>query len=377
MINGIRINIIAKLIRIKMLVISFSLTASVKEAFRVALKLSDLRKQIYGNKKVIKVVKCRGKYYWDLYIPGWPSKQFSRFAQSELSRIHQGQKGKIILNTLIFAITKKCPLKCEHCFEWDVLNQREVLSPDKIETIISDFVNAGVVAIHLSGGEPLVRLDQLEPIIKKYSSKADFWILTSGNRLDERKAKILKKSGLVGVIVSLDHYLESMHDEFRGLKGSYEWALTAIRNCKVNGLITAMTVCVTKEFCTEENIRKYMELAKSLGTDFVQWLEPKAVGHFFGKDVKLSSENESLLEKLYLEYNHSSGLQDFPIIDYHGYHQRRLGCFAAGNRNLYINTDGLIQPCPFCKSKTEDLRHLKVKELNNLLECDEYEKAIL
>lgn len=58
------------------------------------------------------------------------------------------------------------------------------------------------------------------------------------------------------------------------------------------------------------------------------------------------------MEKFYLEMNYDMKYREHPIVIYHGYYQRRVGCFASGNRSLYVDTDGDIHACPFCQAKT-------------------------
>jgi MoaA/NifB/PqqE/SkfB family radical SAM enzyme len=95
-----------------------------------------------------------------------------------------------------------------------------------------------------------------------------------------------------------------------------------------------------------------MELAKRLKVSFVQILEPKAVGHYAHKDVSLATNQIKLLEDLFLKINFSPKYNTYPIITYHGYYQRRQGCFSAGIKGMYIDTDGDMNACPFCHKKT-------------------------
>ena len=81
-------------------------------------------------------------------------------------------------------------------------------------------------------------------------------------------------------------------------------------------------------------------------------MEPRAVGHYAGQDVSLSPEQIKILDDFYLRMNYDSKYKDYPLISYHGYYQRRQGCFASGDRSLYIDTDGDINACPFCQKKT-------------------------
>ena len=58
------------------------------------------------------------------------------------------------------------------------------------------------------------------------------------------------------------------------------------------------------------------------------------------------------LEDFFLKMNFSPAYNSYPIITYHGYYQRRQGCFAAGIKGMYVDTDGDMNACPFCHKKT-------------------------
>ena len=110
-----------------------------------------------------------------------------------------------------------------------------------------------------------------------------------------------------------------------------------------------------------------MQLAKELDVAFVQVLEPRAKGKYEGLSVELKPEKIKLLEDIFLKYNNEKKYIDFPIINYLGYHQRKLGCFGAGNRFLYIDTDGDAHICPFCDNKVINANKATVLEIINEL----------
>ncbi|MBL0097443.1 MAG: hypothetical protein IPP46_13875 [Bacteroidetes bacterium] len=117
----------------------------------------------------------------------------------------------------------------------------------------------------------------------------------------------------------------------------------------------ALSVCTTRAFCTEEHLHNYLDLAQRLDVSFVQLLEPKAVGNYSGKDVLLQEHHIRQLESFYLKYNRDVKYRNYPILVYHGYYQRRSGCFTAGNRALYIDTNGEAMSCPFCQCSSGNL----------------------
>ena len=312
-------------------------------------RMVDFRRSLHVN-KLTRFVKSNNRYFFALNVPGWPSKSFDTFIDSMFDR-NEPEKPKQHLLSLIFAITKKCSLKCEHCFEWDRLNEREKLSIDDLNTIVQQFQSRGGLGqIQFSGGEPLQRFDDLITVAKTAKKSTDFWVITSGHGLNEDKAKQLKVAGFSGVNISLDHWDGDMHDTFRGMPGSYTWIEKACKNIINEGLVLALTLCATKVFTSEKNLWKYAELAKKLGANFVQILEPKAVGHYAGKNVDISYDQQQIIENFFLKINGKEIFSDFPIFQYPAHHQRKVGCFGSGDRYMYVDSNGEAHACPFCQT---------------------------
>jgi MoaA/NifB/PqqE/SkfB family radical SAM enzyme len=321
----------------------------------VPLTLIKLRRKNLGQHYLNKLAYVANRYYWGLYTPGWNGISFKRFIASEMNHIVPvKQKVNRFINAYV-AITKKCSLQCEHCYEWENLNKKETLSPEQLKNIVAKIQERGVSQIHFSGGEPLLKVDLLIDILNNAKKETDFWVLTSGFKLTSDNAKKLKTAGLNGVMISLDHFEPEKHNLFRGFKDAYYWVEKAVQNAIDNQLVVALSLCATKDFTTFDNLVTYANLAKKLGVSFIQILEPKAVGHYSGKDVYLSNDQISLLENFYLDMNYNPKYKEFPLISYHGYYQRRQGCYAAGNRSFYVDADGDINACPFCQSKTGNI----------------------
>ncbi|MCF7567652.1 radical SAM protein [Sabulilitoribacter arenilitoris] len=314
--------------------------------------LVNLRKKFLGNYKLNKMIKANGKYYMGLYTPGWNDAIYKKFIVSQLNDFKKTKLSVNRFNSVFLAITKKCALQCKHCYEWENLNKKDVLSPDIIKQIVSRLQKKGVSQIQFSGGEPLLKMDTLVDVISNSKKTTNFWVATSGFKLTENNAYRLKEAGLTGVIISLDHFNPEKHNAFRGFKDAYYWVEEAVKNANKTSLVVALSVCVTNEFISETNLMAYMELAKKLGVSFVQFLEPKPVGHFANKNVYLTSDNIKILETFYTKLNYEKAFKSFPIITYHGFYQRKIGCFNAGKKGMYVDTNGDMNACPFCHTKT-------------------------
>lgn len=318
-------------------------------AFKKLKQLKDLRNR-YRNPQILpKYPRIGNRYFANFNTPGWPSAAFNRYVKHQLYRFSNEKNNSIY--TLVFAITKKCGFQCEHCCEWLNLNKPETLSKEDLLLIVRRFYQLGIAQVQLSGGEPLNRLKDIFYLLDNAPKSIDFWLYTTGYSLSSKKAGLLKQHGLTGITISLDHHIEEKHNAFRGVKDSYEKALQGVQYAREAGLAVCFSLCATKEFIGMENLLSYAELAKESGVSFIQILEPKAVGHYAGMDVTLSTHHQKLLEQFVEAINYNPAFESYPTITYHGYNSRRFGCSGSGVDYVYADTDGDIHNCPFCQRK--------------------------
>jgi MoaA/NifB/PqqE/SkfB family radical SAM enzyme len=324
--------------------------ATVIKTFRTMLRL---RNNVWAG-DIKKLHKTDGKYYFNQYTPGWPSSGYDNLIKGELRRHASPLTTTEKLSFVFLAITRKCPMRCEHCFEWDNLNQKESFTKEDLLKVVNLYQQEGVLQFHFSGGEPMVRFKDLVELVSYASLKSECWVLTSGFNFTPGNALLLKKAGCKGVVVSIDHYIPELHNMFRGNANSFELATNAIAAAKKAGLVTSISVCATKAFIDGKHLLPYLDFACQLGVQFVQVLEPRKVGHYEGKDVLLDEQHIKELEKIFKLVNHAPAYQHYPTMLYHGYHQRRIGCFS-GSRSVYVDSAGDVHACPFCHTKSYNI----------------------
>jgi len=321
---------------------------TIRKAFFGLLQIVQKRRKIHGNKFVLKYVQADKRYFTALNVPGWPSAAFDSFIKHEFARTNGSAPKHHILHTAIFSITSRCSFHCKHCFEWNNISSKEILSMEELKFIQQKLHNQGISHLQYSGGEPLSRMDALVELLSYRQENVDYWILSSGYKMTRESARLLKDKGLTGAVISLDHWNEEEHNSFRRNPDSFYWVREAVRNCREVQMASALSICATREFISEQNLWKYADLARSWGVGFIRILEPRQVGFYKGKDVLLSGSHTSILEKFFLEINSKRKYRKYPVVMYPGYHQRKIGCVGAGNRYIYIDSKGDIHACPFC-----------------------------
>ena len=359
-VTGFKYRIISFLISLNILRIALAVYWNPFLAFKTLSVLIKKKKVILGDLTNLKFIRSGGRYFRAISRPGWPSLSFDRFIRNELNKIRPFRPESNHLQTMIFSITSRCPLKCDHCYEWNNLASKEVLSLQELTKILNKFQTFGVSNIQLSGGEPLNRFNDLIKLLRSAKPGCDLWILTSGYELTLEKARELKEAGLSGVVISLDHWKEELHNRFRKNDRSFKWVMAAARHALQVDLVVAFSLCAMKDFVTEDNLERYLRLAKDSGAGFIRILEPREVGHFAGKKIELENEQIEILKRFYLKSYSDPSYKEMPLVMYPGFHQRIYGCFGAGNRYLYVDSMGDLHACPFCQDKignalTDDL----------------------
>lgn len=317
------------------------------KAFSLLISLIRERIKLQNDAGGYKAVRSDGKYFWSINFPGWPSRAFDHFIRNEFLRINDPSSST--LQTIIFAITNLCPLRCLHCYESENIRDRETLTLQDLKKIMDRITRSGIKHIQFSGGEPICRIDDMLELMRYGGKDMDYWINTSGFGLTQVMALRMKEAGMTGAIISLDDWSEERHNFIRQNDSSYQWAIEAAKNCSQAGLIVCFSVCAHREFVSWENLSNIHLLAKESGAAFLRILEPRRAGRYKGKDVALGPGQIEVIHRFMMERNAGRKYRSFPVIQFPAYNSAKYGCLGAGNRYLYIDPDGNYNPCPFCR----------------------------
>lgn len=163
---------------------------------------------------------------------------------------------------VVWNMTRRCNLKCVHCYAQalDVQGKDEIDTPAAKE-IINDLADYGAPVMLFSGGEPLVRRDLVELASHAVGRGMRAVISTNGTLITRDKARELKDVGLSYVGISIDGGPE-VHDRFRGVPGSFDKAMQGVENCQEQGLKVGLRFTVNKRNVAE--VPKIFQLLKDM-----------------------------------------------------------------------------------------------------------------
>lgn len=130
---------------------------------------------------------------------------------------------------LILFINSTCNMKCEHCFYWQQLNQKDDLSFEEIVALSEDL--GRIENLNLSGGEPFLR-KEFSAICRQFirhNRVREIYVPTNGYYTERtiaalRNVLLEKRLRLIAIELSLDGMPE-FHDNFRKTKNSFRKAM--------------------------------------------------------------------------------------------------------------------------------------------------------
>lgn len=146
-----------------------------------------------------------------------------------------------------WAVTNRCNLSCKHCSinaSPDASRKGE-LSTKEGFAFIEDVAKLGSVKFVITGGEALLREDIFELIKHAISNGMMVELASNGILIDERVAKKLKDLGVQRAAISMDGIGE-VHDKLRGIRGTFEKTMNAVKACKKVGLKVQFHATMTK-----------------------------------------------------------------------------------------------------------------------------------
>jgi MoaA/NifB/PqqE/SkfB family radical SAM enzyme len=320
----------------------FPLTSGVLYTMKIVHDLGIGRQAKFGD-----------MFFSSLSVPHSPSNAFDRMvAKGGLNVGAAGTPLKQQIDTVFLAVTRRCDLHCQHCYERHNVGSGEEVPLARLKQVMTDVQRHGVSILVLTGGEPMNRFPELLELVKCADKDlSDIHVHTSGHGVTLERAIELKKAGLIAAAVGLDDVNPMRHDELRGYLGSHEEAVRALRTFRTAGIFTYVNLCATPAMVRSGDLWRYVEFVKDLGVGFIQLLEPRPCGGYFSVSVNtlLTADDRKQLVDFFREINTANRFRQYPVVHYPGFAESpaQRGCMMGGLSHLYIDSRGNINPCVF------------------------------
>src|SRR5262249_28228434 len=118
---------------------------------------------------------------------------------------------------LLAELTHRCPLKCPYCSNpLELQLARDELDTADWKRVLAEAAALGVIQVHFSGGEPLLRRALAELVAQARGLDLYTHLITSGIGADERRLARLRDAGLDALQISLQDSRAAENDWLAG-----------------------------------------------------------------------------------------------------------------------------------------------------------------
>lgn len=200
-------------------------------------------------------------------------------------------------------VTHQCNLSCPHCYiNATTYGQRDELTLSEARELIDDLAEMEIPLLMLSGGEPLIRKDFWQIVFYAHQKGLRAALSSNGTLITREVVRKIKNAGVEYVGISLDGANAETHDAIRGISGSFQKAVKALKYC-----VDAGVKCGVRVTATIDNYREIpdlLDLAAKLKIPrfCLYWLVPSGRGRGLYTDRSLGTQEIMwILEKLYMK----------------------------------------------------------------------------
>jgi pyrroloquinoline quinone biosynthesis protein E len=248
--------------------------------------------------------------------------------------------------TLIAELTYRCPLGCAYCSNPVNAEQGAELPTPQWERVLREAEALGVVHVHFTGGEPLLRND-LETLISTARATGLYTnLVTSGVPLSRERLAGFTSAGLDHLQLSIQGADTDAGVHFARSK-AHPRKLDVARWAKELGL--ALTLNVVLHRGNIENVELIIDLALELGAERLELANAQYLGWALANRAALLPSASQIARARFTAARARERLEgtlavSFVLPDYHA--SRPRACMEGwGRRYILVNPGGLVLPC--------------------------------
>lgn len=220
------------------------------------------------------------------------TKEPNRASGDSMSSVPVGDPPAPRPYSLLAELTYRCPLKCPYCSNPLKLRlDRPELDTAAWARVLTEATGLGVVQVHFSGGEPLVRQDLAELVATARRLGLYTHLITSGITADEPRLEQLQDAGLDALQISLQDSQPLANDWLAGA-ASFEQRLRAVRAARRFDFHLTLNVVLHRH--NLDRIEEIIRLAEEWDVDKLELAHVQYTGWAFRNRAALLPSREQV-----------------------------------------------------------------------------------
>jgi MoaA/NifB/PqqE/SkfB family radical SAM enzyme len=251
--------------------------------------------------------------------------------------------------------TAACNLKCTGCWAQEY-EKTDSLDNKTLDNIIKQGKKLGIYMYIYSGGEPLVRKDDLIKLAKKHND-CMFLSFTNGTLVDEKFCKEMQEVGNLVLAISVEGF-EKETDMRRG-EGTYKKVMMAMDLLKEHGLGFGFSTCYHSKNTEIVGSEEYVDFMIEKGCMFGWYFTYMPLGKDAVLDLLVSPEQRKFM---YHNIRKFRTTKPIFLMDFWNDGEYVDGCIAGGRNYMHINASGDVEPCAFIHYSNVNIKEVTLLE---------------
>lgn len=268
-------------------------------------------------------------FFLNANIIGWPKQEENR-----------KKYGCNIPWAILLDPTSACNLHCTGCWAAEYGNRLN-MDFDTLDSIIQQGKELGITMYIYSGGEPLVRKDDIIALCNKHPD-CEFLAFTNGTLIDEDFAdQMLRVKNFIPAI-SVEGFEQAT--DFRRGKGTFQRLSKGMEILRRKKLPFGISCCYTSQNVEVIGSEEYFDWMIRQGAKFCWFFTYMPVGSGAPTDLMATAEQRAFMYRRIREFRRTKPLF---TMDFWNDGEYVGGCIAGGRNYLHINANGDVEPCAF------------------------------
>lgn len=263
--------------------------------------------------------------------------------------------------------TTACNMKCTGCWAADYGKSLN-LGFDLMDRIVTEGKEIGCYWYLFTGGEPLVKKDEVLKLCKKHDD-CIFIAFTNATLIDEDVVKQVEEVGNLSFSISVEG-TEETTDARRG-KGAYQKVMRAMDLLKKHEILFGFSTCATSVNAEYVMSEEYLDKMIEKGCKYGWYFNYMPIGCTAQTDLLTTPEQR---EKMYYKLAEYRKTKPIFTIDFWNDGRFVGGCIAGGKHYMHINANGDVEPCVFIHYSNANIKDMSLLETLKQPIFKEYQK---
>ena len=248
--------------------------------------------------------------------------------------------------------TSACNMRCKGCWAAEY-GHNQSLTFEELDDIVKQGKELGIFFYMYTGGEPLMRKDDLIKLCEKHR-ECYFVAFTNGTLIDEKFADEMARVGNFSVTLSVEGF-EEENDSRRG-KGCFDRVMHAMDILRERGLIFGTSICYTSKNIETVLSDEFLDMIIDKGAMYSWYFNYMPVGNDAVPELIPTVKQREYIYHRIREVRAFEGGKPIMLLDFQNDGEYVGGCIAGGRNYLHINSAGDVEPCVFIHYSNSNIR---------------------